>query len=391
MCQTGAKATGTKAAAARSNVTNQGQQDPNNNSSAFACKHYKRKCKFVAPCCDKVYQCRFCHDEVEDHNLDGFAVSEVICSACNRRQPIRSTCENCGILFGAYSCLKCKLFDDEVSRVQFHCDGCGICRVGNKDDYFHCDKCDMCLPLHMADGNHNCIESVSRKDCPICLEDIHTSREPSQIPPCHHLIHKSCFRKLISSGSFRCPTCLKSITKMHWHEYDFILANNPMPKEYAGVQTSVKCFDCDYNGRADYHFFSLRCKMCGGHNTARGLGPLFKVIDGEEVEFVLDEEAGPESANTSPSAASYPPAATSGGDRSDRRQEGVTNSSDTPSDAPSRPETDSSSSDDDDDDTESWALLEHLATGECGGGGSCCDDDDDAAAAETAALINAEE
>lgn len=47
--------------------------------------------------------------------------------------------------FLQYFCPHCKLFDDE-DKGQFHCDGCGLCRLGGRDNYFHCDVCNMCLP-----------------------------------------------------------------------------------------------------------------------------------------------------------------------------------------------------------------------------------------------------
>ena len=105
-----------------------------------------------------------------------------------------------------------------------------------------------------------CIENLSRANCPICQEDIHTSREPSQIPPCHHLIHKvdailfccskcigscdhinevpllpqSCFDQLVRSGHYFCPVCAHSLTDMTemWKIYDQNIAETPLPRVY---------------------------------------------------------------------------------------------------------------------------------------------------------------
>lgn len=49
-----------------------------------------------------------------------------------------------------YYCGLCKLFDDE-DRQQYHCDGCGLCRVGGRDKFFHCDTCEMCLPISIVE------------------------------------------------------------------------------------------------------------------------------------------------------------------------------------------------------------------------------------------------
>lgn len=43
-----------------------------------------------------------------------------------------------------------------------------------------------------------CVENVSRSNCPVCLGDIHTSRYPCHIPDCGHLLHKTCFDQLVS-------------------------------------------------------------------------------------------------------------------------------------------------------------------------------------------------
>ena len=38
--------------------------------SVFGCKHYKQNCKLVAACCNQIFTCRRCHDEVSDHQMD---------------------------------------------------------------------------------------------------------------------------------------------------------------------------------------------------------------------------------------------------------------------------------------------------------------------------------
>lgn len=145
---------------------------------SYGCEHYKRKSKFVVswnciislssgfhtlilifqtPCCNKVYTCRFCHDEQETHTVKRKEVTELICVLCDTRQPVQATCQKCNINFGKYTCLKCNLFDDE-DKNQYHCEGCGICRLGGRDRFFHCAKCNMCLPIKLQNG-HKVLES----------------------------------------------------------------------------------------------------------------------------------------------------------------------------------------------------------------------------------------
>ena len=120
----------------------------------LGCAHYKRHCRLVAPCCAKVYNCRFsdrkfadrsiftilrfCHDEAEPtHSLDRKKVEEVECLKCKARyrvqswsrfnsskenelalnskitlyrSPAEADCKQCGVVFGsAYFCRICRL------------------------------------------------------------------------------------------------------------------------------------------------------------------------------------------------------------------------------------------------------------------------------------------
>ena len=75
---------------------------------------------------------------------------------------------------------------------------------------------------------------MSHANCPVCQEDLHTSREPCQIPPCHHLLHKSCFDRLLANSHFYCPICYGSLMDLSpiWKLYKKQIQNNPMPERY---------------------------------------------------------------------------------------------------------------------------------------------------------------
>lgn len=160
------------------------------------------------------------------------------------------------------------MFDDE-DKNQYHCDGCGICRVGGRGRFFHCEVCNMCLPLQLKIDGHRCVENVSRSNCPVCLEDIHTSRIPCHIPgnffyfinkngranffigisiisDCGHLLHRTCFEELLSSGHYACPTCQTSMMDMKqlWEYLDTEVSSTPMPKEYDDFFVDILCRDC---------------------------------------------------------------------------------------------------------------------------------------------------
>lgn len=238
-------------------------------SNNYGCEHYKRKSKFVTPCCNKVYTCRFCHDEQEAHTVNRKEVTELICVLCDTRQPVQATCQNCHCQFGKYTCLECNLFDDE-DKNQYHCDGCGICRVGGRDKFFHCAKCNMCLPIQLQNG-HTCIENVSHSNCPVCLEDIHTSRIPCHIPDCGHLLHRMCFEELLNSGHYACPSCQVSLLDMTdlWKYLDAEVSLTPMPEEYNDCKTDILCKDCHEESTVKFHIVGLKCLNCGSYNTCR--------------------------------------------------------------------------------------------------------------------------
>ncbi|XP_053673196.1 RING finger and CHY zinc finger domain-containing protein 1 [Anopheles nili] len=244
--------------------------DQDEHEKRVGCAHYKRRAKFVTPCCNKFYMCRYCHDENETHFFNRKTVTELICTECDTRQRVQAECEKCGVRFGRYTCLVCNLFDDE-DRNQYHCDGCGICRVGGRGRFFHCEVCNMCLPLQLKYDGHRCVENVSRSNCPVCLDDIHTSRIPCHIPDCGHLLHRTCFEELLSSGHYACPTCQTSMMDMNqlWEYLDTEVAATPMPKEYANYFVDILCKDCHKESTVKFHVVGLKCTHCGAYNTCR--------------------------------------------------------------------------------------------------------------------------
>ncbi|GAB0095308.1 RING finger and CHY zinc finger domain-containing protein 1 [Sergentomyia squamirostris] len=251
-------------------VTTKANPGDSSGVKRIGCAHYKRRAKFVTPCCNKTYMCRYCHDEHESHYFNRRTVTQLICTECETRQRVQSECEKCGVRFGKYTCLVCNLFDDE-EKDQYHCDGCGICRVGGKDRFFHCEVCNMCLPLQLKIDGHRCVENVSRSNCPVCLEDIHTSRIPCHIPDCGHLIHRTCFEQLLSSGHYACPTCQTSMIDMSnlWEYLDQEVENSPMPKEYENYMVDILCKDCHKESNIPYHAVGLKCSFCGAYNTCQ--------------------------------------------------------------------------------------------------------------------------
>uniref|UniRef100_H2Z9L1 RING finger and CHY zinc finger domain-containing protein 1 n=1 Tax=Ciona savignyi TaxID=51511 RepID=H2Z9L1_CIOSA len=213
--------------------------------SNYGCNHYKRRCLFVSPCCGKIYPCRLCHDEeITSHSLDRHAVREIVCSECKERQLISKKCTKCG-----------------------------ICRVGGRDNFFHCEKCGLCLPKDKT--THKCIEKASHTNCPVCMEDIHTSRDTAHIPTCGHLIHSLCYKRLLRMGDYRCPICGVSTVAMNstWEMMDEEIASTPMPPEYADHKVWILCKDCHSVSEVRFHVLGLKCMKCNSYNTCGTSAP----------------------------------------------------------------------------------------------------------------------
>lgn len=242
----------------------------------YGCKHYLRRCKIVSPCCNEIFSCRFCHDEIKyelgavdnklKHKINRYDIKEVVCNNCNKRQVIKQYCEYCNACFGLYYCDTCHLFDD-IDKDQYHCNKCGLCRV-NKNDFVHCDKCNMCVNKNSQE-THKCFSSRESL-CPICMVDIFTSTTEISQMKCGHYIHKKCFYELLEN-TYKCPICSVSIidtsefNKLMDQEIDMTL----MPEEYKDVKITILCNDCHNESETNFHIVGLKCDKCGGYNTRK--------------------------------------------------------------------------------------------------------------------------
>ena len=121
-------------------MRNSGSLDSLDEQPALGCQHYKRNVKLQCSTCERWYTCRFCHDEAEDHSLNRRATKNMLCMLCGHAQAAAEECQRCGEPSARYYCDVCKLWDDDPQKSIYHCDDCGICRVGQGlgKDFFHC-------------------------------------------------------------------------------------------------------------------------------------------------------------------------------------------------------------------------------------------------------------
>ena len=86
------------------------------------------------------------------------------------------------------------------AKEPFHCDKCGFCRVGGRDNYIHCDKCSMCIEKTAFEKNgHMCLKDNFNDVCSICYEDMYSSRQACRILKCGHPFHEHCIQAWMSA------------------------------------------------------------------------------------------------------------------------------------------------------------------------------------------------
>lgn len=258
-------------------------------NTVFGCQHYQRNCKIECPTCQKWYVCRFCHDEVENHKLVRSDVKHVLCMYCGVPQvPDENYCIDCGQELARYFCSICVLYDNDPTKDIYHCEKCGICRLGLGlgKDYFHCDECNICLSIDLKE-RHKCLSNNTHCNCPVCNEYLFTSVSKVVFMKCGHLIHQACYDEL-SKHSYKCPVCKKTVVNMdtQFRILDQEISQLPLPAPYNNWRCIINCNDCKGKSNAPYHILGLKCKYCKSYNTNK-----VKLIKPEE-EQEEEEELG---------------------------------------------------------------------------------------------------
>lgn len=231
------------------------------------CGHYTRGCKFVSPCCNEITPCRFCHDDSHDHQINRYDVQIIQCNRCNKQQGISNQCVDCGHVFADYFCNICRLYDSHPTNKYFHCDECGMCRVGNREDIFHCSECNMCFDNKYKE-THSCKKDLFRTDCCICLNDLFSSRQSSVVMNCGHAIHQECSNEWVKKN-IGCPLCRKTMFDSEWaKKYSDYKDQLKELMPYEGLHTvKILCNDCNQSNEVSYHPIGNKCPNCNSYNT----------------------------------------------------------------------------------------------------------------------------
>ncbi|KIH91539.1 chy and ring finger domain protein [Sporothrix brasiliensis 5110] len=251
------------------NVTGDGIARDEEGRQLLGCEHYRRNVKLQCDACERWYTCRLCHNDAEEHVLPRRDTKHMLCMLCGHAQRAGDVCANCGESAARYFCSICKLWNDDPDKSIYHCNDCGICRVGEGlgKDFFHCKKCGSCIAINQEES-HRCREGVMDCDCPICGEYIFTTHKKVVTMKCGHMIHDDCRAEYIKR-SYKCPICNKSVENMEsmFRRLDKHLEEQPMPEEYANTRAVILCNDCEAKTSTTYHWGGLRCEVCLSYNT----------------------------------------------------------------------------------------------------------------------------
>lgn len=244
--------------------------DPPHNS-VLGCQHYQRNCKVECPECFRWFTCRFCHDnEITSHKLIRSEVKHILCMKCNTPQvPDNNYCIECEAELANYFCPICVLYDNDPTKDIYHCDKCGICRLGLGlgKDYFHCDECNICLSIDLRE-RHKCLSNTTHCNCPICNEYLFTSIDKVVFMKCGHSIHQICYDELCKH-SYKCPICKKTVVNVEpqFRILDQEILQLPLPPPYDTWRCIISCNDCNGKSNVPYHVLGLKCKYCKSYNT----------------------------------------------------------------------------------------------------------------------------
>ncbi|XP_020099354.1 E3 ubiquitin-protein ligase MIEL1 isoform X2 [Ananas comosus] len=155
-----------------------------------------------------------------------------------------------------------------VSKQQYHCNGCGICRIGGRENFFHCYRCGCCYSTILK-NSHACVEGAMHHDCPVCFEYLFESRYDVSVLPCGHTIHVHCLKEMREHLQYACPLCSKSVCDMSkvWEKLDMEIAATPMPESFQNKMVRILCNDCGATSQVQFHVVAQKCQKCKSYNT----------------------------------------------------------------------------------------------------------------------------
>ena len=180
----------------------------------MSCVHSNINHQIYLKCCNKYYNCYYCHNEENNHIVKKSDIKNIKCTSCNEIQDIikidktTNKCSKCNIRFSEYYCSICKFWSNKEIK---HCEKCNICYIKTKNELIHCDVCDKCYSENIF-KIHSCNLNKNNEECQICFENFKKSDIKSYFLKCEHKIHVTCYNKYYdyckkNKKQFTCGLC----------------------------------------------------------------------------------------------------------------------------------------------------------------------------------------
>ncbi|KAF7837867.1 E3 ubiquitin-protein ligase MIEL1 [Senna tora] len=244
----------------------------------YGCKHYRRRCKIRAPCCNEIYSCRHCHNEatsmfrnpLDRHELVRQDVKQVVCSVCDTEQPVLDL-----LLAYSFSVFLLRLLKfaqtvaskwENISATYAN----SSMMIQRKSNFIVkiVGSAGSCYSLSLLD-NHLCVEDSMRHHCPICYEYLFDSVKDTTVMKCGHTMHWECFQEMMKRDKYCCPICSKSVVDMTriWKMIDEEIEATVMPDDYRHKKIWILCNDCNDTTEVYFHIIGQKCGHCRSYNT----------------------------------------------------------------------------------------------------------------------------
>ncbi|TVU35296.1 hypothetical protein EJB05_17180 [Eragrostis curvula] len=241
----------------------------------YGCAHYRRRCCIRAPCCNEVFDCRHCHNEVKNsiktdmlkrHELPRHEVQQVVCSLCGTEQRYDKYVSIAVCAWGSTSvkCANSSMMMSQNSSITATDVGY-VGKIGGRENFFHCSRCGCCYSTVLKNC-HACVEGAMHHDCPICFEYLFESTNDVSVLPCGHTIHVKCLKEMKEHYQFACPLCSKSVCDMSkaWERLDMELATM---SDSCDKMVRILCNDCGAISEVQFHLIANKCQSCKSYNT----------------------------------------------------------------------------------------------------------------------------
>ncbi|KVI00181.1 Rubredoxin-type fold [Cynara cardunculus var. scolymus] len=241
-------------------VANEDEPSVEVDGGNFGCTHYRRRCKIKAPCCDEVFDCRHCHNEIKNSlEIDPIHRHDV------PRHDVKKVVFVSYVLYVTLN----KMFNKIVSAVGYVW---GITSVKHANSTTMMFRRISTIVINVA-----YVEQVARRISFIATNVVNNkmknlyidvaTRKRSKIHTC--VWKGQCTMIVLFVLRYSCPICSKSICDLSdmWRKLDNEVEATPMPETYKNKMVWILCNDCEKISRVKFHIVGQKCTQCKSYNT----------------------------------------------------------------------------------------------------------------------------